>query len=87
MHQPLRKGRSGAELVGTCDWCKRLVKNNEKRWRGLLFHSDCYKYAKKVWTQNPDQFPERNWREKSGGEQASPEETMRRIKIMGKEKD
>lgn len=84
-HQPPKKERSGSVLVGTCDWCKEPVKNNEKRWRGLLFHSDCYKYGKKIWKHGQDQFPARNWREKSGGEQASSEETMRRIKIMGKD--
>jgi len=76
----------GSAPPGTCDWCKQPVKFNEKKWRGLVFHPDCLKYGRKAWRERRD-FPERDWREKSGGEQASPEEEKRRIRIMGKGSD
>lgn len=85
-HQRQTKDSSGSAPPGTCDWCKQQVKHNSKSWRGLLFHPDCLKYGRKAWKERRD-FPERNWREKSGGKQASPEEEQRRIRIMWKGSD
>lgn len=78
---------SGPELVGTCDWCKLQVKYDGKLWRGLLFHSQCYEYAKKGFSERKVIWPERSWKDKPAGEQISLEEEKRRIEILGRGED
>lgn len=86
--QRRKKDSSGSAPVGTCDWCKQSIKKGqEKKWRGLLFHADCYKYGKKGWNKKKVKWPERNWTNVAGGEPATPEEEQRRIKILGRIKD